>query len=100
MADYFCPTVIQQAIPLADMTALERLVLTRIFEFRAGRRRILFLRRDRTDDLLCVPAATSKPPSPHRRASQARFATRIAERMPDLGDAANDVEIDAQRHVL
>ena len=27
MADYFAPTVVQQTIPLADMTALERLVL-------------------------------------------------------------------------
>jgi len=32
MADYFSPTVIQQPIPIADMTPLERLVLSFIFD--------------------------------------------------------------------
>ena len=31
MADYFSPTVIQQTIPIADMTPLERLLLSHIF---------------------------------------------------------------------
>src|SRR5262249_10302483 len=33
MADYFQPTVVQQIIPDADMTPLERLLLSRIFQF-------------------------------------------------------------------
>ena len=32
MTDYFSPTVIQQSIPIADMTPLERLVLSLIFD--------------------------------------------------------------------
>ena len=32
MADYFTPTVIQQTILDADMTPLERLLLSHIFE--------------------------------------------------------------------
>src|SRR5271169_895861 len=32
MADYFSPTVVQQPIPVADMTPLERLVLSLIFD--------------------------------------------------------------------
>ena len=32
MADYFTPTVIQQTLPEADMTPLERLLLSHIFE--------------------------------------------------------------------
>ena len=32
MADYFEQTVVQQTIPTADMTPLERLLLSRIFE--------------------------------------------------------------------
>ena len=32
MADYFSPTVIQQSIPIVDMTPLERLVLSLIFD--------------------------------------------------------------------
>lgn len=32
MADYFSPTVIQQPIPVVDMTPLERLVLSRVFD--------------------------------------------------------------------
>ena len=32
MADYFEQTFVQQSIPETDMTPLERLLLTRIFE--------------------------------------------------------------------
>jgi len=32
MADYYTPTVLQQSIPDADMTPLERLLLTHIFD--------------------------------------------------------------------
>ena len=32
MADYFTPTVIQQTLPEADMTPLERLLLSHVFE--------------------------------------------------------------------
>ena len=32
MADYFSPTVVQQLIPVADMTLLERLVLGHVFD--------------------------------------------------------------------
>ena len=32
MANYLSPTVIQQPIPVADMTPLERLVLSLIFD--------------------------------------------------------------------
>ena len=32
MADYFSPTVIQPAIPAADITPLERLLLSHIFQ--------------------------------------------------------------------
>ena len=32
MADYFSPTIIQQPIPIIDMTPLERLVLSHIFD--------------------------------------------------------------------
>jgi hypothetical protein len=33
MADYFAPTVVQQIIPDADMTPLEKLLMSRIFDF-------------------------------------------------------------------
>ena len=32
MANYHSPTVVQQTIPLADMTELEQLILSKIFE--------------------------------------------------------------------
>ncbi|MBA3448360.1 MAG: hypothetical protein H0T56_12280 [Pseudaminobacter sp.] len=33
MADYYSPTVIQPAVPIADMSPLELLLLTRVFSF-------------------------------------------------------------------
>ena len=47
MADYFTPTVIQPAIPVADITPLERLLLSHIFNAERRRRRLVFLRRGR-----------------------------------------------------
>jgi hypothetical protein len=32
MADYYTPTVIQQTIPEADMTPLERMLLSNVFD--------------------------------------------------------------------
>lgn len=36
MTDYFSPTVIQPAIPVADITPLERLLLSHIFHVEDG----------------------------------------------------------------
>ena len=45
MADYFEQTVVQQTIPNADMTPLERLLLSRIFECEPDGDGLLLLRR-------------------------------------------------------
>ncbi|KAA5601751.1 hypothetical protein [Blastochloris sulfoviridis] len=42
MADYFSPTVIQQPIPIVDMTPLERLVLSHIFDAEADGETLYF----------------------------------------------------------
>ena len=48
MADYYTPTVIQQTIPDADMTPLERLILSHIFESEHDGAGWYFLLRART----------------------------------------------------
>ena len=45
MADYHTPTVVPQTIPNDDMTPLERLLLTNIFDADDMQWRTLFLRR-------------------------------------------------------
>jgi hypothetical protein len=42
MADYFTPTVIQPAIPIADITPLERLLLSRVFNAECQGERLYF----------------------------------------------------------
>ena len=42
MADYFTPTVIQPAIPIADITPLERLLLSHVFNAECQGERLYF----------------------------------------------------------
>ena len=51
MADYFTPTVIQPAIPVADITPLERLLLSHIFN------------AELDGDRHCISTPTKVPPT-------------------------------------
>ena len=61
MADYLTPTVVQQTIPLADMTPLERLILTNVFE--SGEKASISFRRS---------ASTTRSISTQKRLSAQR----------------------------
>lgn len=50
MADYFSPTVLQPDIPITDMTALERLVLTAVFQSEAHGDSLYFYAEAAADD--------------------------------------------------
>lgn len=60
MADYYSPTVIQQTIPEVDMTPLERLILTTIFDADVMDEGLYFHSRQGPSDVIDVPRAALK----------------------------------------
>jgi hypothetical protein len=52
MADYYTPTVVQQTIPLADMTPLEVLILKNVFDSESVGDEIYFLAEESPCDTL------------------------------------------------
>jgi hypothetical protein len=57
VADYFTPTVIQQTIPEADMTPLECLLLSHIFEAEHGEEGWYFFSEEGPSDIIWVERA-------------------------------------------
>jgi hypothetical protein len=94
MADYFCPTVIQQTIPLADMTALERLVLTRIFESEPDGDGIYFFAENGPNDFVFIPAEELKTAFAASAGLPSALRDYIAETVRDFDRAEGEVEID------
>jgi hypothetical protein len=93
MADYFSPTVIQPAIPVTDITPLERLLLSHIFNVEAraddlyfyedeGPAQTIWLDRAKIDDALAQSAATVE-------SAAAGFVVEQLARVP-----ADNVEIE------
>ena len=72
MADYFSPTVVQPTIPNADMTALERLLLTHIFESEPDGDRLYFFAETSPNDQIELPIAELRAALASARASPAR----------------------------
>jgi hypothetical protein len=93
MADYFSPTVIQPTIPAADITALERLLLSHIFNAEPDGEDLYFYADERPADLIWLArtqldAALARSPTATDSAATA-FVTEQLARVP-----ADNVEIE------
>lgn len=73
MADYHSPTIIQPSIPNVDMTPLERLVLTNIFDFEPHGDALYLFTELEPSDIFEIPAKSSARPSPHPLMCRAVF---------------------------
>ena len=95
MADYFSPTVIQQAIPDADMTALERLVLGHIFDAEpADGGRICLFSETGARDFVILPAADLRTAFAQSANISSSLRDHLAEAVASLDDSAVDAELD------
>jgi hypothetical protein len=93
MADYFSPTVIQPTIPAADITALERLLLSHIFNAELDGEGLYFYADERPADMIWLDrtqldAALARSPTATDSAATA-FVTEQLARVP-----ADNVEIE------
>lgn len=94
MADYFEPTVVQPTIPDADMTPLERLLLSRIFHGERVGEGWYFFAPERPADIFSVTRAEldETVASPPDIESTARIC--ITEQLADMDTDASEIEID------
>lgn len=94
MADYFSPTVVQQIIPHADMTPLERLLLSRIFQSERHGDDWYFFAEESPSDIIFVERvelqeALETSPAPES-AAHGCVTEQLAAASPD----ASEIELD------
>lgn len=94
MTNYYSPVVIQQPIPLCDMTALERLILSEIFTADPDDEHLYLFSEDHVSDFISLDAAQLRTALDEPRAQGTVAARQILDRYSDeiLGEA--DVDID------
>ena len=93
MADYFSPTVIQPTIPIADITPLERLLLSHIFNAEPDGAGLYFYADERPADMIWldrapIEAALSQSPAADDSTATSLVTAQLA-RLP-----ADNVEIE------
>ena len=93
MADYASPTVIQQPIPNADLTALEYLLLTNIFQADPVGDALYFYAEFGPSDLILVPAAALRAAFAASAAIASTATSYVGERI-DMDTDEIEIEID------
>jgi len=92
MADYFSPTVIQQPIPVADMTPLEILVLSLIFDAEPDGEAVYFHASLGPSDAIGVSIDSLRAAFDASATTASTTSTYVAE--PLAAVAADDTEIE------
>lgn len=94
MADYYTPTVIQQAIPDADMTPLERLLLSHIFESECDGEGWYFFSEQGPADMIVVDRAALEAALAESQISGENVAnTLVREHLAKLQAAERDAAL-------
>jgi hypothetical protein len=84
MADYYTPTVLQPSIPDADMTPLERLLLSNIFDAERDGHDWYFFSEQGPSDMLSIERATLEAALAASKGAGASTAnTFVNEHLPD-----------------
>jgi hypothetical protein len=94
MADYFFPTVIQQTIPNADMTPLERLVLPHILDAEPDGDGLYFFSDIGPNDQIVFPGTPFRAAFAESKGIPSRLWDYVAKRPAHLDPDAADVELD------
>ena len=94
MADYFSPTVVQPTIPNADMTALERLLLTHIFESEPDGDGLYFFAETSPNDQIELPIEALRAALASAEGVASETAAFVQGQLKDVGDDEPYVQID------
>jgi hypothetical protein len=94
MADYFSPTVIQQPIPIADMTPLEILVLSLIFDADPDGETLYFHTAFGPSDAIGLSIDELRAAFEASAATASTATTYVAERLAAVAADDTEIEID------
>ena len=94
MADYASPTVVQPTIPNADMTALERLLLTHIFESEPDGDGLYFFAETSPNDQIELPVEALRAALASAEGVAGETTAFVQGRLKDLGDDEPYVQMD------
>lgn len=95
MADYYTPTVIQQRIPAADMTPLERLLLAGIFTAEPDGDGLYFYAEKGPSDLIALDrGALEEALAASREAGDSRAARYVADHLARRPADEAEIELD------
>ncbi len=94
MAEYFSPTVVQPAIPIADMTPLERWLLCAMFEHDVAGDALYFFVRTGVNEPIAARPADVRSLLSANEASGSRAADIVRLRLAACDPAAEEVDID------
>lgn len=97
MADYFTPTVVQQSIADSDMTPLERLILTTVFQSEADGDGLYFFAEIALNEMPVFPRAALKAALDASAAAQGHAADVVRDALARHPDA-DIIEIDFTGH--
>jgi hypothetical protein len=94
MADYYSPTVIQQPIPIADVTPVERLVLSLIFDAKPDGETLYFHAALGPSDAVGLSIDELRAAFESSAAIASTATTYVAERLAAMPADDTEVEID------
>lgn len=94
MADYFSPTVVQPTIPNADMTPLEQMLLTQIFESVPNDDGLYFFAEASPNEQIALPIEALRVALAASDGVASETATFVLDHMRNIGEGGTDVEFD------
>lgn len=94
MADYYTPTVVQPTIRYVDMTPLEQLLLTQIFESEPDNDGLYFFAEIMPADQFELPIETLRGALVASNGVASQATTFVNNRLRDAGEGYADIELD------
>lgn len=94
MADYYSPTVVEPNIPLADMTPLEQLLLTQIFDSETIGDALYFYEEQSTQDQLWLDVGEVREALAASEGIASKAGEIVAAALAELKPDAQDLELD------
>lgn len=94
MADYYTPTVVQQSIPTKDMTPLERLVLSLVFDAEPDGDSLYFFSELGPSDIIGLPVDLLRNARADSVGIDSALAVHVAEKLAAVPDGDTEIDLD------
>jgi hypothetical protein len=94
MPNYYFTTVIQQTIPNADMSPLERLLLTHIFEWEQDDEGLYFFASEGSCDMICVSRYELEAAISASEEYESSVISVVKDGLAETPEAESDTELD------